>query len=197
MTSLGSLVWHHYVRQQPLTVVPADIPRARIQSQSLLLVCFMYKLCLCYRKNCVCFFWKLTSLFKANKNMTVITNVEHKEQKESLPFVNKTTNQVSLQNLTPALRRWGVQYKKLNATSKRLWPNCDFAMMTDNLSTHNLHTTIQHVEILYDIFLRLECKSGWFIWIFPIEYTIALRIIKFMINDTFELQVNNRNYSPH
>ena len=37
--------------------------------------------------------------------MTVITNVEHKEQKESLPFVNKTTNQVSLQNLTPALRR--------------------------------------------------------------------------------------------
>ena len=75
------------------------------------------------------------------------------------------------------------KYKKLNATSKRLWPNCDFAMMTDNLSTHNLHTTIQHVEILYDIFLRLECKSGWFIWIFPIEYTIALRIIKFMIND--------------
>ena len=110
-------------------------------------------------------------------------NVEHKEQKESLPFVNKATNQVSLQNLTPALRWWGVQYKKLNATSKRLWPNCDFAMMTDNLSTHNLHTTIQHVEILYDIFLRLECKSGWVIWIFPIEYTIALRIIKFMIND--------------
>ena len=26
--------------------------------------------------------------------MTVITNVEHKEQKESLPFVNKTNNQV-------------------------------------------------------------------------------------------------------
>ena len=93
--------------------------------------------------------------------MPVMTNVEHKAKKESLPFVNKTINQVSLQNWTPALRQWGVQYKTLNATSKRLWPKCDFAMMTDNLSTyvlglictHNLHTTIQHVEILYDIFL--------------------------------------------
>ena len=47
----------------------------------------------------------------------------------------------------------GVKYKHLNAISKRQGPQCDFAMMTDNLSTHNLHTTIQHVEILYDIFL--------------------------------------------
>jgi hypothetical protein len=30
--------------------------------------------------------------------MPVMTNVEHKAKKESLPFVNKTINQVSLQN---------------------------------------------------------------------------------------------------
>ena len=51
--------------------------------------------CLCVTVKIVdVFYWKLAGLFKANKNMTVITNVEHKEQKESLPFVNKTNNQV-------------------------------------------------------------------------------------------------------
>ena len=100
-----------------------------------------------------------------------------------LPVVNKTSNQVSLQNLTPALGRWGVQYKKIECNFKKavlqLWLcNDDRQSQYTQLAYNNTtcRDTLWHISKS----LRLEYKSGWFIWIFSIEYAIALRITKSM-----------------